>query len=144
MKNILPIVVGLSFVFLFSQDCLSQNQFIDLTEDSITITGTFCDRSNDSSIVFIELSDSDLESCNFKIHCDDPKFKVFEFQLSLVPSSSLSKYSEELIKLSYIPEKYRQAIISQTKIMYLERIRAVNDKGEKVNVKPFGIRIKSR
>jgi len=61
--------------------------------------------------------------------------------MTIVGKDASLKYAE--IKGNVIPEEYRNQILEHTKHVYLEYIKAKNDKGESVGVKPIAVTVQS-
>ena len=84
---------------------------------------------------------AELKECDFKISAANHGFTVVEFKLSLVSKDKSFAYTEKQIKGNVIPEEYRGQILTHTKYVYLEYIRAVDTKGTYVTLKPVSVRI---
>lgn len=85
----------------------------------------------------------ELKNWDWKITTLDTNYTVTGFRMSLVPNDGSYKYSELEVKGNTIPKAYRNQILTQTRTVFLEFIRADNKNGESISVFPIAVRIQS-
>lgn len=83
----------------------------------------------------------ELQDCDFKIIPLDNNLTITEFQLSLVPKDKIYQFEERKILGNVIPQEYRNQILTQTKSVFLEYIKAINKQGQEELIKAIGVRI---
>ena len=106
------------------------------------INGTFCGKVGpDDPKPYVTYSVEELSNCDWKISALDTNYIVTHFKMSLVPKDHSYKYSELEINSNSIPEKFRNQILSHTRVILLEFITAKNQKSELRLVKPIGVKI---
>ena len=131
MKKLVMLLIT---VFIFVQTVLSQvNQ---KTQDA-----TFCGKIGEDGPSGGNYTIQELQNCDWQIIPVDTGFTVTEFRMSLVPNDNTYKYSEIPIKGNFIPEQYRNQILSHSRMVLLEFIKAANYKGESILVKAIAVRI---
>ncbi|MFI5218242.1 MAG: hypothetical protein ACHQNT_02050 [Bacteroidia bacterium] len=111
------------------------------TKEIPTKDGMFCGKVGESGKTGGNYTLAELKNCDWKITSVDTSYTVTEFRMSLVPKDDSYKYSEQEVKGNTIPETYRNQILTHTRNVFLEYIKAVNKKGESVLVKPIAVRI---
>jgi hypothetical protein len=86
---------------------------------------------------------AELQNCDWKITTVDTSYTVKEFKMALVPKDDTFKLTEYAINGNIIPEQYRNKILTHTRNIFLEYIKAADRKGESILVKPIAVRIQS-
>lgn len=129
----------LSLLLLFTHSGFCQEN-----KDATTQHATFCGKIGLGGDSKPEVySAEELKSCDFKISPLDSTLSVVEFRLSIVSFEKSAHYSEIKITGNKIPLEYRDAILSKAKNVFLEFIKAINARGEVVEINPIGIRIRN-
>ena len=113
------------------------------TKEIPTKDGMFCGKIGERGKTGGIYTVAELKNCDWKITTDDTSYTVTEFRMTFVPKNNSYKYSEQEVKGNTIPETYRNQILTRTRNVFLEYIKAVNKKGESIPVKPIAVRIQS-
>jgi hypothetical protein len=122
---------------------LSVNGQTTTTMEMPTKDVMFCGKIGVSGKTGGNYTVAELQKCDWKITTVDTTYTVTEFRMSLTPKDNSYKYSEEAVKGNTIPKVYRNQILKHTRNIFLEFIKAVNQKGESILVKPIAVRIQS-
>src|ERR1041384_2780913 len=104
---------------------------------------TFCGKVGESGATGGIYTVKELQNCDFKIIPLDSNLTVVEFMMSLVAKDKLYPYTEKKITGNVIPGEYKTQILTQTKNVFLEYIKAINKKGQEENIKPIAVDRKS-
>lgn len=131
-QNIILIFLLFSFLKTFSQDKLNVTDFLD-----VTLCGKFGINTDKQLTYLIE----DLNNCDWKISTVDPSYVVTEFKITIIPKDNSKGIHEYEIKSNMIPEKYRNDILTLSKSVFVEYIKAEKKKGDRIPVKPFVIQV---
>jgi hypothetical protein len=119
--------------------------FAQTAQKTSDIQATFCGIVSGSTKPAAEGPGSTaagLRKCDWKIYMADSNYTVSEFKMSLVPKKKGTfKYEELSMRGNIIPEEYRSKILTDTRYVYLEYIRAINKQGEYILVKPISVRM---
>lgn len=102
---------------------------------------TFCGKIGESGATGGTYTVKELRNCEFKIVPLDSNLTVVTFQMSLVAKEKSFPYTEKKITGNVIPAEYKNQILTQTKNVFLEQIKAVNKKGQQELIKPIAVRI---
>jgi hypothetical protein len=102
---------------------------------------TFCGKVGEGGATGGTYTVKELQDCDFEIIPLDPNLTVTEFKMSLVAKDKSFSYLEKQITGNVIPEEYRNQILTHTKNIFLEYIKAANKNGVLVLIKPIAIRL---
>jgi hypothetical protein len=136
MKNatLLFMAVFFSILIAFSQS----------SKTAPTLVVTFCGKTGKSGQPPEgTYTLAELKNCDWKISPVDTNYTVIGFRMSLVPNNESYKYSEQQMTGNTIPEQYRNQILMHTRNVFLEFIKATNQRGDTIHVKPIALRIQS-
>ncbi|MEO5571645.1 MAG: hypothetical protein ABIT08_04850 [Bacteroidia bacterium] len=131
-KSIVFLILTIFYISTVLGQTKQSNSFKD---------ATFCGKVGESGAKGGFYTVAELQNCDFKIIPVDSNFTVTEFQLSLVAKGELYQYQERKIKGNEIPKEERTRILTQTKNVFIEQIKAVNKEGQIINIKPIAVRI---
>lgn len=102
---------------------------------------TFCGKVGDSGAAGQIYGVKELQDCDFKIIPRDSNLTVVEFQMSLVAKDNSYPYIEKKMTGNTISLQYKNQILTRTKSVFLEYIKAVNKNEQLELIKPITIRV---
>lgn len=133
MKNKFRLLL-ISTTILITSACLAQ--------DTPGISVKFCGKEQTSGKVDVEYTVEELKNCDLILTPagNDLALKITSFRLTMITKDDLQV--EEDIEGSVIPEKLRTALLTDTKVAYLEFILAVDSRGQQFKLNTVPVRIK--
>jgi hypothetical protein len=100
---------------------------------------TFCNKVGENNSTGGTYKVKELQNCDFKITPLDSNLTVVEFKMSIVAKNNSLPLTEKIIKGNLIPEEYKTQILTETKNVFLEFIKAINSRGEFELIKPIAV-----
>jgi hypothetical protein len=131
-QNLILTVLLLFFLKTFSQDKLNATDYLDVT---------LCGKTGNNFDKQLSYLIEELKNCDWKITTVDPGFVVTEFKITIIPKDNTGIQEYE-IKGNIIPEKYRTDILTLSKKVFVEYIKAEKNNGDRIRVRPFVIQLK--
>ncbi len=121
---------------------LIQFAYSQTSSKPVLAAATFCGKPGESGPPPAgQYTKAELRTCDFVIHPVDTALKITGFKLSIVGEARGFITSEVDIQGDRIPEDYRKIILEEAKVVLLEQVMAVNQRGARVPVTAIAVRI---
>jgi hypothetical protein len=131
MKNSLRLLLFTTAILITS---------VSFAQDDPGISVKFCGKEQLPGKEDVEYTAEELKSCDLVLTPSGNDMKIISFRLTMITKDDVQV--EEDIEGTVIPEKFRPALLTDTKVAYLEFILAVDSKGRQFKLNSVPVRIK--
>jgi len=113
---------------------------VSFAQDSPGISVKFCGKEQLPGNADVEYTIEELKNCDLILTPSGKDMKILSFRLTRISKDDVQV--EEDIEGTVIPEKFRTALLTDTKVAYLEFILAVDSRGQQFKLTTVPVRIK--